>query len=279
MDKVKAGKPQEPATGAKPETKSDAKSDAPAEPYLGSWQTKEAAAEGLANLQRKLDQQGNELGMLRQQAELHNQMLQQFQNQPAAEEFQETPDYEAEIQATKGEIAKVQKQIAQLDPISDDYSKDLADLMAKSNSLMSKTTDLVAKAQYEKALAASQSMFKEELDKRDIKTVQQQFHEKNPEFNTPEMQARIKEYLAKDTTGMSDPLVAFREIQRDDAMQKALQLEQENQDLMKRLNLKQGTDATGTVITDGTTGLPTKQSKATGADLDKGMLEALRAVS
>ena len=269
--KQKVGEPQAKTEETKPETN--------IEPYLGSWQTKEAAMEGLANLQKKLDQQGNELGVLRQQAELNNQMLQQFQTaQPVVEESK-TPDYEAEIQTTQNEIAKVQEKIAELDPISDDYSKNLAKLMAKSNSLISKTTDLVAKAQYEKALEASQSMFKEELDKRDVQTVQQQFYEKNPEFNTPEMQARIKEYLAKDTTGMSDPLVAFREIQRDDAMQKALQLEQEVEDYRKRLNLKEGTEKTGTVITEGSVGVPAKPKKVTGADLDKGMLEALKAAS
>ena len=90
---------------------------------------------------------------------------------------------------------------------------------------------------------------------------------------------RIQERLANDQTGMSDPMVAYREIQRDDIAARATELEEENAEIKRLLELKKGEESTGKVVTKGQSPQQkTKQPKATGADLDKGMQEALNAL-
>lgn len=234
--------------------------------FLGSWKDKTAAEEGLANMQTMVDNQGNELGTLRKQIEFSEQVINDLKNQPPAPEpkTDPTPGYDQEL-------ANIQKDMAKLDPVDESYHKDLMVLMNKSNAL-------AAKVQHEKTLTAATASFKKELDDRDVKATHSSFYKDNPDFNTPEMKLRIKEYLAKDTTGMSDPLVAYREIQRDDAAKKATQLEEENTELKRLIELAKGTDATGKVITKGQA-LPqvVKQPKTTGKDLDAGMQTALDA--
>ena len=95
------------------------------------------------------------------------------------------------------------------------------------------------------------------------------------------MQARIRERIATDPTGMHDPFSAFREIQRDDAMAKLAETSTKIADLEKRLNLANGTDSTGKVIVKGQSPgqSKTKTTKLTGKDLDAKMAEAIRAAS
>jgi len=142
--------------------------------------------------------------------------------------------------------------------------------------LIRKSNALAAESQHAKTLAAATEAFRSELDNRDIRSAHQSFDESNPDFRTPEMQQRIKEYIANDKTGMSDALVAYREIQRDDVASKAKELSDQNEELMKRLNLKKGTDETGTVIlkSQGTQS-QTTQTKTTGAARNAGMQAAL----
>lgn len=235
------------------------------ENYLGTWKDKTAAEEGLANMQTMVDNQGNELGTLRKQVEFSEQVINDLKNQP--------PPPEPKTDPTLGydqELANIQKDMAELDPVDVNYHKDLMVLMNKSNAL-------AAKIQHEKTLTAATATFKKELDDRDVKATHSSFYKDNPDFNTPEMQLRIKEHLAKDTTGMSDPLVAYREIQRDDAAVKATQLEEENAELKRLVELAKGTDATGKVITKGQAPPQAKQPKTTGKDLDAGMQTALDA--
>lgn len=237
------------------------------EPYLGSWTTKEAAEEGLANLQSKLDIQGNEVGTLRKQVDFTQQVIDKLEARPApAGTKTEGPDYSKEISA-------VQKEMIELDPADEGYQKDQMVLMNKLDAIS-------RKAQHEKTLTAATAMFKKELDERDVKTTHSQFYKDNPDFNTPEMQMQIKDYIAKDTTGMSDPLVAYREIQRDTAAQRTQELEVENAELKKLVDLAKGTNETGRVVIKGqsTTQQQTKIPKATGAELDKGMQGALDAL-
>lgn len=236
-------------------------------PFLGSWATKEAAEEGLANLQSKLDIQGNEVGTLRKQVEFDQQAITDLRSKPApVSPTSDAPNYDKEI-------AAVQKEMAELDPADESYQKDQLALMNKSNAIS-------RKAQHEETLTAATAIFKKELDERDVKTTHSQFYKDNPDFNTPEMQMRIKDYIAKDTTGMSDDLVAYREIQRDTAAQRTQELEVENAELKKLVDLAKGTNETGRVITKGqsTTQQQTKLPKATGAELDKGMQGALDAL-
>jgi len=246
------------------------------EPYLGTWATKEDAAEGLKNLQGKLSEQGNETGILRKQVEESQMQLSDLQAKIDAGKkasVQEASNLEAE--SVRKEQEKIDKEIKDLDPVEEGYTPKLIALIRKSNAL-------AAENQHAKTLAAATEKFRSELDDRDIRSAHQLFDKENPDFKTPEMQARIKEYIANDKTGMSDALVAYREIQRDDIVLRAKELSEQNEELMNRLNLKKGTDETGTVIlkSQGTQS-QTTQPKTTGAARNAGMqaaLDKLRAV-
>ena len=238
------------------------------EPYLGSWETKEAAAEGLKNLQTKLSEQGNETGALRKQLE-HGQLLMQEMQQrlQTAETAQKSKPTHGDD--TANEQDQIAKQIADLDPVDEGYSAKLMSLINKSNAIAAKKTQ-------EAVLAAATETFRKELDERDIKSTHQAFLKANPEFSTPEMQMRINEYISRDSTGMSDPLVAYREIQRDDAATEAKRLTEQNAELQKLLSLKKGTDGTGTVIKSGQGDQSkTKKPIVKGAERNKGMSEIL----
>jgi hypothetical protein len=236
------------------------------QPYIPgtTYKTAEEAAKGIENLNQVLNKQGNELGTLRKQNEVLTKTLEQKNSEvpkPVVEKEKGT-DY-------SGQKVAVQKEINELDPMADGYQKTLSGLIGK-------ISDITAAEQHDKTLGAASSIFKKELDDRDIKATHKAFLDKNPTFNTPEMQTRIKEYLAKDDTGMSDPLVAFREIQRDDIAVEAKKLKDENDEMKKVLDLQKGKDATGKVITKGTqTVQVTKPAKVTGAALDQGMKAAL----
>jgi hypothetical protein len=219
---------------------------------------------GHSELKGKLDSQGNELGALRKFAETVEPIVKGALNKkeaPAAA-APAGPDYEAEI-------AAVQSQIKDLDPMADNYQKTLADLVAKSNLL-------VAKAQHEKTLNAAGEMFKKELSERDSKAAKDAFLRDNPSFSTPEMQARINDFLAKDKTGMEDPFTAFRKIEADDARIEKDRLAAENAEMKKVLELSKGKETTGKVVVKGQAPTqPTKPPKATGKDLDAGMAAVL----
>lgn len=218
----------------------------------------EEAAKGYLNLKALHDAQANELGTLRKFAETVAPIVQEHMNKtqaPAA--APKGPDYETEI-------AAVQKQIQDLDPMADNYQKTLADLVAKSNKL-------VAMAQHEKTLSTAKELFQKELADRDAKAARAEFNKSNPSFNTPDMQLRIKDFLANDKTGMHDPMSAYFQIQKDD-------LAAENAEMKKTLELVKGKENTGKVVVKGQAGQPpTKPAKATGKDLDAGMAAALAA--
>ena len=255
----------EPKANTEIKTGQDSDTGQPAEQqsYLGPWKSKEAAEEGFANMKKLMDQQGNELGMLRKQTEyLMNQGQQSQQPQPQRQEQGDpAPDYGKELK-------NIEKQIQELDPDEPDYNRNLAKLITQSNQIASRDAT-------QRALSAAQEEFRRELDDRDVQTMHKNFYRDNPDFDTPGMQMRIQEYLQNDQTGMSDPVVAYREIQRDDAMAKVAEYEQQLAEKERLLQLKAGEEATGKVVTKGQSpGQKTKQPKAQGADLDKGMLDA-----
>ncbi len=259
-------------TDVKPDVKDDKGAD---EPYLGTYKTKEEAETGLTELNSKLGTQGSELGTAKKMLEFTQKQLEKAQAQPktepkAKEETPAGPDFGKEM-------GTIQKKIAELDNDEPGYQKDLAGLMAKSTSL---AMQVGAQQGAKTALDAAQVQFKEALDERDITSTHKDFFRDNPDFNTPEMQVRIEENLANDQTGMSDPMVAYREIQRDDAAQAATVLEEENVELKRLLDLKKGEEETGKVVTKAgsSTQQKTKLPKATGAELDKGMQGALDAL-
>lgn len=252
----------EPKEAKEPETQEQPQE----QPYLGSWKTREQAEEGLVNLQKLLDQQGNELGVLRKHWE---------QSTKAAPKGRENPKQEAQPEKPKGpdfqkEIAAIDKEIASLDPDEDDFSKNLAELNAKSRGL-------IAQQATQQALDAAQAEFKKALDERDVQSMHKSFYDQHPDFNEPEMQMAIDEYLNNDPTGMADPLSAYFAVKHQGAEQQLQETQQQIADLQKRLDLAQGEQEAGDVITKAQSPQhKTKKTKATGEDLDRGMMEALK---
>lgn len=241
--------------------------DAKGENFIGTFKDKEAAEQGWANLEAKLNDQGTELGGLRKQVEFAHQVIDDMKAKPATAEAPkaETPNYNKEI-------SDIQKEMGKLDSADESYNKDLL-------AGMNKVSELSRKAQHEETMSAATAAFTKELNERDVKSTHNAFYRDNPDFNTPEMQAQINERLASDQTGMSDSLVAYREIQRDNAMGKAIQLEEENAELKRLATVSEGTKQTGKVVVTGSqAAVPATHTKLTGADLDKAMLDALQAV-
>lgn len=270
VQKADVSKDVKPDVEPKPDDKGDDKN------FLGDWKTEEAAVEGLANLQGKLGSQGNELGAVKGQIELLQSTIEGLKTQakPKAEtktkETPKGPDFDKEMTA-------IEDKIAELDPDAAGYQKELGGLIAKSNDVTARR----ASAEGAKiALDAAQTQFKEALDERDMQAMHKDFYDKNKDFNTPEMQVRIQENLANDPTGMSDPMVAYREIQRDDAMANAAKLEEENTEMKRLLDLKAGEEETGKVVTQAQSSVQqkTKPKKLTGAELDTAMQGALDAL-
>jgi hypothetical protein len=215
------------------------------------------------NLEKKLGEQGSELGSTRKQAETLANALKEVLTKKEAPTKPAGPDYDTEI-------AGVQKEIQSLDPMADGYQKTLSDLVAKA-------TKLAAISQHEKTLNAAGEMMKKELSDRDVKAQTKVFYDANPTFNTPEMQTRIKDYLANDKTGMSDPLVAFREIERDDARAQLKQVSEQNAEMQRALDLTKGKNETGKVIVKGQSpaAVTKPQANLSGKDLDAAMAAAL----
>jgi len=243
----------------------------PAEEQLifGKYKSMDAAEEGFNNLQKTLDSQGSELGNLRKQVDFFQQQMQATQQKPAQSQESPTPktDYDKEIKA-------LEKEKKSLDVDDPDY-------MQRSSDLDSKIRLLDRQKTTEEVLSAAQSHWQKTLEERDAQERNRKFYEQNPDFDSPEMQARIADYIAKDQTGIEDKVSAYRMIQRDDAMAVAQQKQQELEEKERLLSLKRGEESTGTVIRKGgqSTNQKTNTPKAKGKDLDRGMLEALRAVS
>lgn len=240
------------------------------ENFIGTFKDKAAAEEGWKNLEAKLSSQGEELGSLRKQGATSQQVIEDLQGRAASAN---KPKTEQPVRDYGKELGEVKKEMSSLDPADETYQTDMMKLMSQSNSI-------TAEAQHEKTLAASTAVFKKELDERDEKNTYNAFYKDHPDFNTPEMQMRIKDHIAADQTGMVDHLVAYREIQRDDAMAQATQLKEENAELVRRQELAEGTNQTGKVFTKSQSAQQqaTNQPKRTRADRNAGMQAALDAL-
>jgi prefoldin subunit 5 len=233
-----------------------------------TYKSIEDVAKALQEKDAMIARHGNEVGSLRTEKNTLLQTIEKLSQGGGQkqEPVNQQPDYGSEI-------ASVDKAIEALDPMSDKYQSDLRQLIAKR-------TDIVSAIQHQKTLAAASDIFKKELSSRDARMAQQKFLDENPSFNTPDMQMRIKEYLANDKTGMHDALSAFREIERDDARTEAARIKAENEEMKKILELKAGKDSTGKVISKGQSpGNVTKPQKVTGRDLDEGMRQILSNLS
>lgn len=252
---------------AKPDVKSDPDSKKASESYLGTWQDKAAAEEGLGNMKKVMDSQGTEVGALRKQVKMMEQSMDSIQKQSETAKPDEPkgPDYGKELKA-------VQKEKASLD-------MDELDYQAKASVLDARMLELVEASTTEKVLGMAQVEFAKLLDERDVQSTHKDFYRDHPDFNTPEMQTAIQDRVSNDMSGMSDPLSAYWEIKAEASTTELDEAKTQIEDYERRLNLKAGEEETGTVITKGQSPQQkTKQPKATGADRDKGMQDALNAL-
>jgi len=232
-----------------------------------NYKSVDELVKGHSNLKDLADRQGNELGTWKKQAETLADTLKSSGGNSKKETekpAEQTRDFDAEE-------AAVDDQIAKLDPADDAYQSKLSQLVKKGR-------QITAARQHEQTLGAAGQIFKQELDERDIKATHKAFLDANPTFNTPEMQTRINDAMKKDTTGMLDPMAAFYQIQRDDALAVVRAADEEKTELQKKLELAEGKKRTGTVITKGQPpGAPTNtQTRLSGKEADEGALAALR---
>lgn len=217
---------------------------------------------GHSELKSKFDAQGNEIGQLRGQAQTLAETLKETLTKGKEAPKQAGPDYDKELMTAQAELKK-------LDPMSDDFTEKQADLI-------SRITDMKAAKVKDSVLKTASELFQNELKSRDAQMLQKQFLDQNPSFNTPEMQARIQDFLTKDKTGMHDNMSAYFALQAQDVATEREQIAKENEEMRKALNLQKGKDSTGKVIVKGQSpGQTTNFKKATGKDLDAGMMEAL----
>ncbi|HDO36683.1 MAG TPA: hypothetical protein ENH07_10385 [Nitrospirae bacterium] len=235
---------------------------------FGGYKTAEALAEAHKNLQSRFDTQGNEVGTLRKQTDFLMNQAQQSIPQAPTPAKPETP-----ARDLTAELAKVDAKIAELDPDDDGYSEALPKLIAKGRMLYGDMTQA-------SVLAAAKEEFTQILDDRDVQSMTQQFHSENPSFDTPEMQIRIQDRVRSDPTGMTDAVVAFREIQLEDSLAELNQLKSDLSEKDRLLKLKAGTDSTGIVITegDGQVTKPKNIPRTMGKDRDQGMRDVLNAM-
>lgn len=237
-----------------------------------TWKTLEEAAKGFSELKSLVDRQGNELGMTRKQLEQAAALLDKATKMTASQEkakpAQQGPDYDTEL-------AKIDAQIEKLDVDDPAYGKTLAQLNRQARQLEAQR----AKAETEGKLM---TQFEKVLSERETQQQTSKWRQENPDFDTPEMQAAINDKIAKDRTGMMDPVLAYREIQLDQLKATLQQMGAENEDYKSRLKLKSGEAEVGKVVTKtgGGVGTPSKpQQKVTGAALDEGMRQAFRNAS
>lgn len=228
---------------------------------------------GYAELKGAYDKGQNELGQVRTQAATLAEAYKELaSNKGGGVKGDQAPTEDKSAEYDKM-AAKAQADLEKLDPMDDAFA-------AKQAKLVADLTKFTAMSQHEKTLGAARGFFKEELTKRDTMAAQKKFLDRYPDYNTPEMQTRIKDFLAKDDTGMHDNMSAFFEIRATDNAQAAQTAAKERDDIKEILRLQHGKDSTGKVIPKGQPpGQPSNQARLTGKDADAGALEALRSVT
>lgn len=225
---------------------------------------------GHAELKGAFDKQGNELGQVRGQAQMLAESLKEAltkgdTTKGTVEPADKASEYEAKI-------ADIETQISKLDPMDEN-------VMEKQAKLYREMNKYTALAQHEKTLGAAKGFLKEELASRDSATAQQKFLDDNKDFNTPEMQTRIKDFLAQDRTGMHDNMSAYFAIKAADAAELATAATTERDQIKEILKLQHGKDSTGKVIPKGQSpGTVTNPQRVTGEEADAGAKAALAAV-
>lgn len=225
---------------------------------------------GHTELKGAFDKQGNELGQVRGQAQALAESLKEAISKGVAPKGTATPD--DKVSEYDAKIAEIETQISKLDPMDDN-------VMEKQAKLYREMNKYTALSQHEKTLGAAKGFLKEELAARDSAASQQKFLDENKDFNTPEMQTRIKDFRAQDRTGMHDNMSAYFAIKAADAAQIATAATTERDQIKEILKLQHGKDSTGKVIPKGQSpGTVTNPQRVTGEEADAGAKAALAAV-
>ena len=271
---IKTGEPQAGDTGDKGKGEGDS--------YLGDWKTKEEAEKGLTNMQKLLDGQGGELGSLRKQTDINQGIIADLQSRAGAVGAEGAPGavqgeaggvaVNDQIAELESELATVEQEMDGLDPVSTEkYQKTHNELSKKARGISNQIVRI-------ESVGQAREEFGKALEQRDIESTHEAFYGENPDFNTPEMQAQIKEKLATDKTGMSDPLVAYREIQRDAVTAENADLKIQLEEAQKLANLAGGVAESGKVVTRNASGVQAKttQPKLKGKELFEGALDVAR---
>ncbi len=231
-----------------------------------TFKTVEELVKGFQETKADHGRISNELGQVRGQAQtlaetLKETLTKSKQAEPAAK----GTDFDTEINAAQNALKK-------LDPMADDFAAQQAELVGK-------ITDLKAEKVKKTVLSEAGKLFQQELKDRDSKTAEKTFLDQNPTFNTPEMQAKIKDFIAKDRTGLHDDMSAYFALQAQEVAVDRERLAKQNEEMQKALDLQKGKDSTGKVFAKGDSpGQQTNQPKLEGKDRDAAMLAALNKV-
>lgn len=178
---------------------------------LGKFNSPDELAASYAELERKLGEQGQEVGTLKQMNQMMLQQLQQTSGQaktaPTQQEAEaEVVDYDAQLQALSQAVE------------SGDLS--IGEAILKSNAIAKEQATRNALQEYEKL-----------NQKRSVEQTKQQFLKQNPDFIELQ-QGGVLEQVKQELPGLHDDFSAYYAYKAQNA-QKAVQAKQETQRIAK----------------------------------------------
>ncbi|MBI9090148.1 MAG: hypothetical protein JEZ12_13110 [Desulfobacterium sp.] len=178
--------------GSMPPEKAAPAPDPEPEPLLGKFAGTDELAAGYTELEKKLGEQGNENGNLKQMNQMLLEQLQSKSGQEAATEPEaDAFDYESEI--------------ATLSKAVEDGEMSVADALVKSNDLATQRATRDAMTKYE-----------EVTQKRTVEQTQQQFLDDNPDF-LELRQTGALEQVKKSLPGLHDDFSAYYALKANEA--------------------------------------------------------------
>ncbi len=231
------------------------------ENYLGSWKTKEEAAKGISELQKKMSDQGSEVGALRKQNKELFEAFTQAQKQQQAPTDPKTD--------TGKELENVLSEYSKLDFVED------AKASQKGAELMQKAMALTAQKVKADVLAEAGGQVQNLLQEKDAASMMNSFYEANPDF--AELQEQGAFQALKSKNPMHDDLSAYYEHRANTAQAEISELKQALEEAQRVANLAGGDDRASKVFSKPGGDLrPNKQNKPqTVSELKQSALAAI----
>lgn len=191
-----------PAGSMPPEPEVEVEEDAVVEPepILGKFKSADDLATAYSELERKIGEQGNELGAMKQMNTMLMEQMnaRQAQDQtPASEAEKDTFDYEA--------------QLSELSMAVEDGDMPIEQAIVKASNLAAENATRSAVSKYQEMTAAQQR-----------EAAQQQFLETNPDFLELQRSGQL-EPIKKALPGMHDDFSAYFALKAQSAAQAALE--------------------------------------------------------